>query len=215
MRFRNLANHFGHSPLMPLVAALAILLLEGVHTDLQAQRALDWDKVFVAVDRYISCPTESNAQALLDSLPTRRPSEMRGDKIRALTHIFTADSYPILNEEAGSGDRIAVEILFRLLNVADGNSAELVLSSLGWLVRNRPELFLQVLTANKDIEFFTEYGKYPVLLSGPGYNSHPRAKRYQLEKRIEALETVKDPEFEGIKLVCIRQLRESINRLPR
>jgi hypothetical protein len=177
----------------------------------RVEQVLNWDKALAAYNAYVDYPSPDNAKALLAALPTDRLYAAIGDKNRAIKNIFSIDAFPILSEEAFSGDRIVIEIYFRLLNVADGYYTELVLSTLGRVARNQPQLFLELLVTYKDARNIKIHG-YPVSFVGDGHNVHPEAARYILEKRIEALETVKDPKYAEIKEACIKQLREAINQ---
>jgi len=177
----------------------------------RVEQVLNWDRVLAAYDAYIDYPSPDNAKALLAALPTDRQYAAIGDEGRAIKYIFSIDNFPILSEEAISGDRIAIEIYFRLLNVADGYYSGLLLSTLGWFARVQPQLFLEILTAYKDTRDIKAHG-YPVSFIGDGHNVHRKAAIYILEKRIEALETVKDPKYEEIKEACIKQLREKITK---
>jgi hypothetical protein len=177
-------------------------------------QVFNWDKATATYDAYVDYPSGENAKALLAALPTDRPSEGTGDPYRLLNHIISAESYPILYDEATSGDRISIEILFRLLNITDGYATELILSTLGWIVRNRPQLFLEVATLYKDSGYVKTHG-YPLSFSGAGYNMHKRAYRYHLQKCVEALETVKGQKYAAIKEACISELRQAIESISK
>jgi hypothetical protein len=200
--------------LILVVNIMGNLFTGGLSQLARGAQVFNWDKAMVAYDAYIDYPSRDNAKALLAALPMDRPDEESGDRWRALEHIFSADSYPILYEETTSGDRISIEILFRLLNVTDGHYTELILSTLGWIVRNRPQVFLEVLTLYKDSGSVRKHG-YPLSFSGPGYNMHKRAYRYHLERSIEALETVRDQKYATIKEACINRLRQAIKSLAK
>lgn len=177
-------------------------------------QALDWDKIIAADEAYVNNPSPENARVFLASLPADRPDKTVGNRRRALETVFSGDTYWIIDNEALAGDRSAVEILFRLLNIADGHDSELVESTLGMLVRNRPALFLDVLLSYKDTYHIRTFG-YPVYNVGGGYNDRPGPKRHELEKRIEALSSVKEPKLVEIRDGCIQRLHESLGKLPR
>lgn len=176
----------------------------------QSEQVLDWDKVLAAYGSYIDYPSQENARALLIALPLDRLFKKSGDTGQALNLLFSPDNFPVLYEEAISGDRKAIEIYFRLLNVADGYYTELLLSGLGSFMRNYPQLFLEILLKYKDINHIKNNG-YPVSFIGAGHNVHSKAAIYILEKRIEALESVTDPRYSEIKESCIRKLRKAIS----
>jgi hypothetical protein len=189
------------------------LFTGGLSQVAQARQVIDWHTVIVAYDAYVDYPSPEHAKALLITLPTDYPSKQAGDKKQALEHIFSEDSYPILLEEATSGDRSTIEVMFRLLNVTDGYLTELVLSELGQIARNWPKQFLGVLAVYKDSGYSREHG-YPLSFPGAGYNMHKKAYRYHLQKTIEALKSVKDPKYTEIKEAGIESLLKSIKDLP-
>lgn len=176
----------------------------------QPDQLLNWDRIMEAYSVYVDLPTPDNAKCFLNLLPEDRPDQGLGDPRKALKYIFSADNIPVLYEEAISGENRAVEILFRLLFISDGYYKETVESTLGWLARDMPGLFLEILARYKDTKPMKEFG-YPVSFIGTGHNVHPKAARYVLEKRLIALDSVKDPKYEKIKSDCIKQLREAIN----
>jgi hypothetical protein len=172
---------------------------------------LNWEDVQAAYDAYINRPSHENAKALLMAMSVKRPGETIGDEELVLLHVFGGANFPVLEAEVLAGDRLAVEIMFRLLNITDGAYNETVETILAGLVRNRPQLFIDVLYAYKDSEHIKKFGP-PVDFVGEGYESHPDALSHDYEKRIEALESVKDPIYSNIKDGCIRKLREAIKK---
>jgi len=129
----------------------------------------------------------------------------------ATRHIFGED-YIILYEEAVAGDRTAVEIFFRLLNISDGGTLELVQADLGLIVRLYPKLFLEILSRYKDTKHVKTHG-YPVWFVGSGHNMHPRAAKYILKKRMEALSTVDKPEYKELRDTCLKTIEEIIKKI--
>jgi hypothetical protein len=116
-----------------------------------------------------------------------------------------------LSSEVRAGERSAVEIMVRFFNITDGAYTDTVETELAWLVRSKPRLFLEVLLAYKDQEYIRRFG-YPVDFVGEGYQAHPCALRHEYEKRIEALEGIKDPIYAEIVESCTKKLRESIKK---
>jgi hypothetical protein len=187
---------------------------KGVSGSGSADQAIDWDKVIIAHDAYIDDPSPENARVFLASLPRDRPDKTVGNERRALETVFSGDTFWIIQNEAVAGERGSVEILFRLLNIADGHDSEVVESALGILVRNRPALFLNVLSSYRETYYIRTDG-YPVYYVGFGYNDRPGPQRHELEKRIEALRSVKEPRLAEIRDGCIQRLHESLSRLPK
>lgn len=175
----------------------------------QTQKVLDWGIVIRAYNSFINCPSQENAKAFLAVLPEDKPAKEIGNAELSLRDIFSSDNLPIFFGEANAGERTSVEACLRLLNISDGFYLETILATLGGIVRNHPRLFLEVLFHYEDMSFFKRDG-FPVSFIGTGYNVHPKAAIYMLEKRIEALENIKDPKYEKIKTACIHDLRQAI-----
>ncbi len=200
----------------PLGMFLSLTVLAGIvpMTGLlrgQNRDVFYWDLAVFAYDTYVNCPTPVNARKLLDSLPADRPTEINGDSQRALRHIFDGDNYLILQNETLFAGSTNLEIYFRLLNITDGGVLENVLAELGSLLRVEPQMFLEVLMRYKDSWYIKTWG-YPVTFQGTGYNSHRSAAIYDYEKRIEALEKVRNPKYSRLKDDCINLLRRAIKQ---
>lgn len=202
-------------------AALLMVCLLGVSgTSMEGRSAqkeipgqiFHWDRILSAYDAYIEDPSQENAKGLIGALPSDRPREISGNAESALRHIFSIDDYPVLLEEAISGVREAVEVLFRFINITDGLYLENVESQLGLILRNHPRLFLELLNNHKDIKHIRTWG-YPVDFIGAGHNMHRKAALNTLEKRIEALETVEDSDLRILRDACLVQLRRTIKRV--
>ena len=175
------------------------------------EEALDWDRILGKFDTYVNCPSKTNALVLLGSLPRNRPNEIRGNTERALRIILSGDNDPILFQEAISGDNVAIEIYFRLLNLADGYYLDIINITMGYLVRLQPESFLGHLLQYRDTQSIKTHG-YPILATGPGYNTHKGAWEYVLGRRIAALEAVNGKKYSTIKAECIELIRKTIVR---
>lgn len=179
--------------------------------ELRTMEAFDWDSILGTYNAYLNYPSQANALALLASLPRDRPNEIRGNTERAFRIILSGDNDPIIFQEAISGDRTAIEIYFRLLNLADGYYLDIVNITMGFLVRFQPKLFLENLLKYRDTQSIKTHG-YPILTTGPGYNTHKGAWEYVLGRRIAALEAVNGKKYSTIKAECIKLIRETIVR---
>ena len=151
---------------------------------------------------------------MLTILPIDWPDKLARarNKGEALDRIISPETYGILSLEAYAGDRYSTEILFRLLEVTDGYSTTLIKATLGAIVRINPKLFLSSLSEYKDKPFIKKVG-YAVAGPDYSYNNHPSAFRYDLEKRIESLETITDCKYADVKAACIKKIREELGRL--
>jgi hypothetical protein len=213
MRFQHFVAE--HQRLM-LIAIVGITVssasaLVGYPSKGHAAQAFSWANAIEAYDKYIDYPIPENAKSLLAALPMDISYGQIGNAGRERKHIFSADNFPVLHFEALSGDSLAVEILFRLLNVTDAAYAETVEATLGTVLRFHPKVFLDVCLIYENAKVIKTWG-FPATFTGQGYFEHPKAARVILEKRIEALEGVTDSKYAIIKDACIRAPVDSIKR---
>lgn len=189
----------------------AILTTRGISQTRMSEQVLNWEDLTPIYDAYINCPSSENAKALLNALPVNRPEKEIGSAERGLSHIFGGAHFPVMRSEVLAGDRLAVEIMFRFFNITDGTYSDTVETMLAGLVRSKPRLFVEVLSAYKNLDHLRRFGP-PVDFVGEGYESHPCALKHEYEKRIEALEEIKDPIYAEVIEACIKKLRESIKQ---
>lgn len=171
---------------------------------------LDWKKVLIVYDAYVDDPIKKNAVNLLNALPKDRINEAIGDTEAAMRYIFSPDNYPVLYEEAISGDKIAIEILFRLLNIADGGYLELLENNLGWIARDKPRLFLETAKLYENTVHAKRFG-CPASFVG-GEIMHLGAVTHILKKRLEALQSIRDPELAEIRDACIMKIKKALEK---
>jgi hypothetical protein len=188
------------------------LATSGLPKAIQYVQVFNWEDLRAPYDTYINCPSPENAKALLNALPVNRPIKETGDSERVMLYIFGGANFPVLSNEVRAGEKSAVEIMVRLLNITDGAYSDTVETELAGLIRNKPQLFLEVLLANKDQEYIKRFG-FPVDFVGEGYQAHPCALKHEYEKRIEALEGVKVPIYDEIIRSCMMKLHASIKEL--
>ena len=177
------------------------------------QEVLNWERIVKVYDAYIESTSLGNAYNVIEILPRDRLRESQGDAESSLIHMFSSDFYPVLQGEAISGVREAIEIHFRLLNITDGIYSEIVSSTLGQIVRNYPRLFLEVLQHYQNTNRIRTRG-YPVDFVGMGLNMHAKAALHVLKERMKALETVKHASLLNLSKACIIQLRRAIKQRP-
>lgn len=180
----------------------------------QTKPGLNWDSVILAYDRFLDGPSPENAASLARLLPRDVPDVgmITGDKAAALDHILSAENFGILSIEAELGNKHSIVVLFRLLNFADGFYGEEILGALGIVVRSQPRVFLEVMSENQDASLIRQFGP-PVSYPSYAYNNHRGAFRYDLEKRMEALRSIKVRELADMKKVCLKRLAEELKGL--
>lgn len=159
---------------------------------------LDKEKAISTAKAFLDYPSLENARALRNTIP-KSPAV----PITAYSPIDLEDDYWILENEAFAGNRYAVEVICRLLRFRDGIAGIIYEATLGNLIRINPRLYLQVVK---------EYQEQPhVFESARGYGleyypfEHAIACIY--EARIQALQSVEDPDLLEIRDASIRYLR--------
>lgn len=172
-------------------------------------RELNWNRVLELFDAYANLPSPENGERLLSALPAGHFDKEIGDRGDALDRMLQEENSEILYEEVIWGERSAIEIYIRLLNVADGVFVENIESTIGWLARDKPELLLEEFAKYRDFEPFKNHG-YPVSFIGVRYSVHPKAAEYILNKRIQAISSVKNPKYEEVQASCLRELKQAL-----
>lgn len=158
---------------------------------------LDKEKTISTAKAFLNYPSLENSRALRNTIP-KSPAI----PITAYSPIDLEDDYRILENEAFAGNRYAVEVICRLLRFRDGISGKIYEATLGNLIRINPRLYLQVVK---------EYQEQPhVFESARGYGleyySFEHAIACIYEARIQALQSVEDPDLLEIRDASIRYL---------
>lgn len=187
-----------------------IVLMPLISANLSGRdRELNWNRVLEFFDAYVDLPSPENGERLLSALPAGRFDKEIGDRGNALDCMLQKEDSEILYEEVISGERSAIEIYIRLLNVADGFYLEYIESTIGWLARDKPELLLEEFMKYRDFEPFINHG-FPISFIGLGYNVHPKVAEYVLNKRIKAMSSVKVPKYKEIQASCVKELERAL-----
>jgi hypothetical protein len=172
------------------------------------EEIIDWDKVRIAFEAYVKDSSPENAKAFLCTLPKDKPEKEKGDARKARHYIY--DNYSLWESKVLAGDRDITEAVFRLVSVADGAFAEAIWEVLSTLAQINPRLFLEILYEYRNVWYVKHIG-YPGI--GTKYDV-PRGPISELEMRIKALESVKDPKYSELRDECIRLLRKAIRKSP-
>ena len=172
------------------------------------EQIIDWDKVRIAFEAYVKDSSLENAKAFLCTLPKDKPENEKGDDSKAGYYIY--DNYSLWESKVLAGDRYITEAVFRLVSVADGAFSEAIWEVLSTLAQINPRLFLEVLYEYRNAWYVKHIG-YPGI--GTKYDV-PRGPISELEMRIKALESVKDPKYSELRDECIRLLRKAIRKSP-
>ena len=209
MRYSLVRNKYCYLAWIIFLGAICCFLNGSSNAKAHVSQNIAWESILKAFDEYFNLPSTENAKKVLIRLPRERPDTISRDTGQALDYIISADNYGILILESMAGDRYSIEILFRLRNFSDGGFSETLDGTLGNILRINPKLFLDVLLDYLDTSFIKRCG-VPVAFPGYAYDVHPDARRYDLEKRIEALDRILDPKYAEIKHICIKTIREAL-----
>ena len=93
-------------------------------------------------------------------------------------------------------DPKAIQLVFNLLQISDGASAESIHIQLGEIIKRNPRLFLELLKKN-----YSTTMDLPGLLGnlGSDFIDKPAKNEVEIKERIDAISSVKDKDLEKIK----------------
>lgn len=190
-----------------------------VATELNS-RPLSALKYFMTTGRLILAIGASAAVLSGEGTPWERylefPTSDNAEKVTAISYSHglptgqTAGDLRVLETQVQAADRQAGRLAFRLLRKADGHIAELLCVMLGRLIRSEPALFLaEAGAANLEPSLLGQV----VAAVGPEYVDRPRARRYEIECRIAALESVRDARVKEQREACVKVLQDELVHL--
>ena len=180
-----------------------------------------WLNVDKAAKAYFAEPSPSNAQELYMALPQRRLSVLDDDGFeRALQTIFDSFSgeganFSILEKNIQEGEPNAVDVGFRLINIADGAAAEDLFHDLGKILDKDPRLFLHKLAEHQGKTEPTVFDLLDSILNpvagwevpDEDMSKYNELFKNRLENRIKALESIDDEKVKPIRDKCLSILR--------
>lgn len=175
------------------------------------EQSIDWGSIEKAARAYFDYPSTENAHRFYLSLPELKvEGRYRGDSFGKIFY-YVADNIYVLERQVSTGDRNAVKLGFRLFNIADGHLGETLNMIMGDLVRSHPRLFLEELRASPNIQWIKQVG-YPVTQASLNFEGErPGVHRYELEMRINALESVNNEALVGLRDECIQKIRRFLS----
>jgi hypothetical protein len=182
-----------------------------------------WLNVDKAAKAYFAEPSPSNAQKLYMALPQRQLSVLDDDGFeRVLQTIFDffpgeGANFSILEKKIQEGEPNAADVGFRLINIADGAFAEVLLHDLGKILDKDAGLFLHKLAEHQGNTEPTVFDLldsilYPVAWwerpdRDDDMNKYNEILKNRLENRIKALESIDDENVRPIRDRCLSILR--------
>ena len=205
---------------MPIKRVLMLGLCFGLTLTLESNinnqdQSISWDTSLKTAKAYFNYPSTENALRFYNNLPVFnvQAAEIKDTK-DFLDLIDCLDkNLPILSREMDIGDKNAVKIGFRLKNISDGALSESLDAALGDLIRINPRMFLEELLGCPNRDHIKEIG-YPVTSGGLYYvGQWPQVEKYELEMRLKALETVKDPGLQEIRDICVALVEIELRKI--
>ena len=183
----------------------------------QPNPQVDWLDLGLAWQRYEENPDTTNALGVIERLPSARVPVNPDDRNEALVRgelsgsVQRADGGP-LGRQVRAGDPGALRLAFRLLVLADGAYAESLQEILGSVITDDPSLFLRELMQQADVVPTPPLG---ILLGlGPDFVDRADAARAEIEARIAALSSVREPALWSARDACIEALRGEVDAGP-
>ncbi len=166
-----------------------------------------WTKVAALNEQYETAHKQDSAVQLWKLLPTGKtlPPEGCQARIDSLDHLERAQDYRA--KRILAGDKTAIQLSFRMLNVADGAFAERIDIDLGKIIVKHPDLFLLGLKSEYGDEFCSDG-----LLANLGeYDLSEKAKKAKLTERETALLSVKEGSLKKLRDLCVSRLKKLQN----
>lgn len=187
------------------------ILREQIRTLLEAVP----EPILKASSKVQNCPCRENIRAFLKALKGIQDKETLSRLMRTYyfgrgqVFLFSAD-LDLLQEEALAGTKEAVEVLLYFYLYGDEKVKETVGSEIFVpLIRVRPRLFLEVIKENRNM-FYAAAFPVDAMAYLPQI---AEVCVYFLNKRAEALDSVKDEDLTSVKEVCLSLIKRKIEEV--
>lgn len=222
---RILMNYMTDHPASQGLSAeqLVMEVLKNAPAQIEKTKAF-WANAYQAAEVYFIQPSPENAKMFFMAMPDRRlPSlDFRG-YVRLGDFIFGSNFAILEKNMVEVGEPYAVDIGFRLINISDAHSAEVLINTLGEILPKHPRLFLQKLLANEGKTQPTVFERLnDIVIPGIDWEGMPEDEKDQLKYRelmnaklaasIKALESVDDPSLREIRDKCLAILKGITSR---
>ena len=193
--------------------------LKNVPRQIKEQKVL-WGRALKAAEEYFSKATPENARALSQALPDRQLPRIAFDQEVLVVNIADGILSSLLKQKMDEGEPNAMDVGFRMINIADGGFGEMLFSALGEISAKHPRLFLEKAAAHlgsksrDDLDRLLHSILYPQPFAWreipDDYSEDdPRLKvlvKHEAELRIQALKTVDDKDLRTIRDRCLAVL---------
>ncbi|MBN2256849.1 MAG: hypothetical protein JW704_03370, partial [Anaerolineaceae bacterium] len=177
----------------------------------QEGSTVDWEGIRKSYCAFVANPSAYNGEVFVKQLPSTPILFLKEFEEKLKTYDLIVK--PIDNSQfrriALKGNIYAVEAVFRLLNMSDGSGTEMLFILLGDIMRLHPSLYLEILEKYINMDFFRLVGNAVAMNAMPLGSEEEKA---ELKARIDALGTVKDEKYLGLRDACILELRKAIKR---
>ena len=150
-------------------------------------------------ERYVLNPTAENADLVTAIAYSENESAVRPSA--RYQHIL------LLETQISAGDRSAFRLAYRLRPKSDGALLEDLTVALSRMIRPHPQVFLEEL---QKFGPSSESTVAIIRMVGEEYVDLSSARKYEIEKRIEALRSVDEDSVVGTRDLCIRILEDAI-----
>jgi hypothetical protein len=195
---------------------LCIILLNLSAAEQNTKQNIDWGKIRKAYEAYCRFPSADNANDILVALPEKldlNPVDFE-QYVSISKYIYYGEPFKVLANLVKKGDRFALRVTYRTLEISDGAYAEGLCSILGTGIRVNAILFLEetkIFSKNKQ-DIFSPNSTLDSVLSGQidADEYRPEVVNKEVQLRISSLKTVDRPDLLELRDICISKLKESL-----
>lgn len=177
----------------------------------QKKDHLSWEEVKELVDLFLNNPTKEYFQMVEENVFSKidKDAKQFPQWIETLLRycLWGEESSWIVEYEMFAGNLYVAKFNYYLLHISDGVYAEDLAENFGKLIRINPKLFLQIFKEETTKDYIDSVIGCSIFEETDLYKKY---ERYDLEKRIEALKSVSDPELKPIRDYCISVLERSL-----
>ena len=189
---------------MTVAYLLGLLLLTALAGNAQTgSPAVDWKGLEEAWNAYYATPSEAGAEKMLNLLPGSVKITDIKDGFLLINSI--SDHLGVLEGEIYSANPNAIKLGFRLFTISYGTFEIALNKIIGNLIAFNPRLFLEELTAHRDLFLSLDPILGSFLREIP---NDPVAQDLEKKLRIKSLESVGDKPLKSLRNECIKILKK-------
>lgn len=189
---------------MTVACLLGLLLLTALAGNAQTGLpAVDWKGLEEAWNAYYASPSEAGAEQMLNLLPGSVKITDIKDGFLLINSI--SDHLGVLEGEIYSGNPNAIKLGFRLFTISYGTFEIALNKIIGNLISFNPRLFLEELTAHRDLFLSLDPILGSFLREIP---NDPVARDLEKKLRIKSLESVEGKPLKSLRNECIKILKK-------